>query len=93
VIGVNCDVTATYFVIGVNCDVTATYFVIGVNCDVTPFIFADTANGSMRYGTLFFRKAAGLFEILMIVERKTSTFMEIVIRIFVQFILYFWKQT
>jgi len=64
-------------------DRTATYFVIGVSCDVTRFSFADTTNASMRYGTFFFRKAADVFEILLIDKRKESTFMETVVRIFV----------
>jgi len=63
--------------------VTATYFMIGVSCDVTRFSFAFTTNASMRCGTFFFREAAGLFEILVIVKRKEFTFMEIVNRIFV----------
>ena len=63
--------------------VTATYFVIGVSCDVTRFSFAYTTNASMRYGTLSFRKAAGLYKILVIVKRKEFKFMENVIRIFV----------
>jgi hypothetical protein len=56
--------------------VTAKCFVIGVSCDVTRFSSAYTTNASMRYGTFFFRKATGLFEILVIVKRKEFTFME-----------------
>jgi hypothetical protein len=52
--------------------VTATYFVIGVCCDVKRLSFVDTTQASMRYGTFFFRKAADLFEILVIVKRKNS---------------------
>jgi hypothetical protein len=37
----------------------------------------------MRYGAFFFRRAAGLLEILVIVKREEFTFMETVIRIFV----------
>jgi hypothetical protein len=62
-------------------DGTATCFVIGVSCDVTRLSFVYTTNLSMRYRTFFFRKAAGLFEILVIVKRKEFTFMETVIRI------------
>ena len=72
--------------------VTATYFVIGVSCDVMRFCFAYTTNVSMRYSTVFFREAAGLFKMLVIVKRKEFKFMANVIQIFVYFILYFWKK-